>query len=85
MAPIYDQLAAALKSETNLIIAKMDVTMNDVPEQFDVQGFPTIYFSPAGPEGKPLKYVGGRTLKDMQEFLNKNSVASFKKDVKTEL
>ena len=36
-----------LKSEKNLVIAKMDATANDAPEEFSASGFPTIYFAPA--------------------------------------
>ena len=34
----------------------MDATANDVPKQFQVQGFPTIYFVPADDKKSPKKY-----------------------------
>jgi protein disulfide-isomerase A3 len=38
LAPKYDELAAKLKSETGITIAKMDATANDVPANYDVKG-----------------------------------------------
>lgn len=37
-------------------MAKMDATANDVPPQFQVQGFPTIYYAPKGKKSSPRKY-----------------------------
>ena len=38
------------------MIAKMDATANDVPSQYDVRGFPTIYFVPKGSKDTPKRY-----------------------------
>lgn len=35
-------------------IVKMDATANDVPPQYNVQGFPTIFWKPKG--GVPRNY-----------------------------
>lgn len=85
LAPIYEELAKKLKPDRNLIIAKFDATANDVPDQFEVQGFPTIYFSVSGKKDQPILYKGDRTGKDLEDFLQKNAVASFKSEEKTEL
>jgi protein disulfide-isomerase A4 len=79
LEPIYKDLAKKLKSETNLVIAKMDATVNDAPEGYGVEGFPTIYFAPAGKKDTPLKYNGGRDVASMEKFIKENAVASFKK------
>jgi hypothetical protein len=34
----------------------MDATENDVPSQYDVRGFPTIYFAPKDSKTNPKKY-----------------------------
>jgi len=78
LEPIYLSLAKKLKKEKNLVIAKMDATANDAPEDYSAEGFPTIYFSPAGSE-KPLKYEGGRAVDDFVTYLKENAKASFKK------
>merc|ERR1712223_195959 len=46
LAPKYDELGEAMKEE-NVVIAKMDATANDVPDGFDVSGFPTLYWLPS--------------------------------------
>lgn len=76
--PEYVKLATSLKSETNLVIAKMDATANDPPLAYKVEGFPTIYFIPAGTE-TPLKYEGNRDLADLKKFMAKHATKSFQK------
>ena len=38
LAPVYDEVASALIDETDIVIAKMDATANDVPAQYQVSG-----------------------------------------------
>jgi protein disulfide isomerase len=72
LAPTYDELAKKLLPSKSLVIAKMDATANDIPNpQFDVQGFPTIYFKAAGKP--PVSYNGGRTVKDFVDYLKKEA------------
>ena len=40
--------------DENVDIVKMDATANDVPPSFNVKGFPTIFWKPAG--GSPVAY-----------------------------
>uniref|UniRef100_A0A914Y5W4 Protein disulfide-isomerase n=1 Tax=Panagrolaimus superbus TaxID=310955 RepID=A0A914Y5W4_9BILA len=78
--PKYAQLAAKLKSEQpNLILAKFDATANDAPKDFNVEGFPTIYFAPSGKKTTPVKYSGNRDLDHLTEFMKKHAVKSFQK------
>ena len=44
------------------MIAKVDSTANDVPSEFNVKGFPTIYFVPAGGDKEPIVYDGAREV-----------------------
>lgn len=69
LAPKYDELAKTLEDEDTLVIAKMDATANDVPKSYEVKGFPTLFFKPAG--GQPKKYEGGREVKDFLTYLSK--------------
>lgn len=58
----------------------MDATANDAPQEFKVEGFPTIYFAPAGKKDKPIKYdSGSRAVSDFMKFMKEHAVASFKK------
>uniref|UniRef100_A0A7E5A0H4 Protein disulfide-isomerase n=1 Tax=Panagrellus redivivus TaxID=6233 RepID=A0A7E5A0H4_PANRE len=78
--PKYKQLAAKLQAEQpNLILAKFDATANDAPENFNVEGFPTIYFAPSGKKSTPIKYSGNRDLDDLTKFMKKHAVKSFQK------
>lgn len=72
--PAYEKVAKSFESE-NVIIAKMDATTNDFDrEKFDVSGFPTIYFIPAGKP--PVAYEGDRTADDMMAFVKSHLTAS---------
>lgn len=73
LAPKYDELATKLKGETNIVIAKMDATANDVPPYFDVKGFPTLYFVPRDSKQAPKQYQGGREVNDFIKYLAKEA------------
>uniref|UniRef100_A0AC35U9B3 Protein disulfide-isomerase n=1 Tax=Rhabditophanes sp. KR3021 TaxID=114890 RepID=A0AC35U9B3_9BILA len=74
----YSQLAEKLKKEQpNLVLGKMDATSNDPPLGFGVEGFPTIYFAPAGKKSEPIKYTGNRDLDDLVKFMKKHAVKSY--------
>jgi protein disulfide-isomerase A1 len=70
LAPILDEAATTLQSEEDVVIAKLDATANDVPAEFDVQGYPTLYF--VTPSGKMVSYDGGRTADEIVEYIRKN-------------
>uniref|UniRef100_F1L1D5 Protein disulfide-isomerase n=1 Tax=Ascaris suum TaxID=6253 RepID=F1L1D5_ASCSU len=77
--PKYKELATKLKQqEPNLVLAKFDATANDHPENFTVEGFPTIYFVPSGKKGSPIKYTGDRDIDDLIKFMKEHAVVSFK-------
>ncbi|XP_074469112.1 protein disulfide isomerase family A, member 8 isoform X1 [Sebastes fasciatus] len=69
LEPVYKELAETLSSDPNMVIAKMNAADNDVPQGYDVQGYPTIYFAPVGKKDEPIRYEGGRELRDFLKFL----------------
>ncbi|XP_033823789.1 protein disulfide-isomerase A3 [Periophthalmus magnuspinnatus] len=73
LEPKYTELGEKLSSDPNVIIAKMDATANDVPSPYEVSGFPTIYFSPAGQKNSPKKYNGGREVSDFISYLKREA------------
>ncbi|XP_078438564.1 protein disulfide-isomerase-like [Wolffia australiana] len=79
LAPILEEVALDLQNETEVIIAKMDATANDVPSEFEVRGYPTVYFRTSG--GDLLKYEGNRTKADILSFIQKNKTSPPKEDV----
>jgi len=73
LAPKYEELAKKLQDESDIVIAKMDATANDVPSLYDVKGFPTLYFVPKNSKKSPLRYNGGRETDDFIKYLAKES------------
>jgi protein disulfide-isomerase A3 len=51
-------------------MTQIDATGNDIPEGFDVTGFPTIYLVPK--TNQPVKYQGNRELNDLIDFIGKH-------------
>ncbi|XP_051139321.1 protein disulfide-isomerase [Andrographis paniculata] len=71
LAPILDEVADSFKNDADVLIAKIDSTANDIPQDtFDVKGYPTLYFRSS--TGNLLKYDGDRTKESIIDFINKN-------------
>ena len=45
-----------------------------MPTEFDVQGYPTLYF--VTPSGKMVLYDGGRTADEIVDYIRKNKETS---------
>lgn len=72
LTPIYDELAEKLKDE-DVVIAKMDATANDVPPEFNVRGFPTLFWLPKDAKDKPVAYNEGREVDAFIQFIAKHA------------
>merc|ERR1712137_8276 len=73
LAPKYEELGQLYASDelSKLVtIAKVDATLNDVPDE--IQGFPTIKLFPAGKKDAPVDYSGTRTVEDLVKFIQEN-------------
>lgn len=80
LAPKYDELAALYADsefKDKVVIAKVDATANDVPDE--IRGFPTIKMYAAGSKGEPVTYSGSRTVEDLITFIKENG--KFKAEV----
>lgn len=92
LTPIYEELGQKLKDE-DVAIVKMDATANDVPEPYEVRGFPTLFWVPKDKKDKPVKYEGGREVNDFIKYIAKEATNELKgydrsgkpKESKTEL
>jgi protein disulfide-isomerase A6 len=63
-------VAAAFAGENNVIVAEVDVTKNqDLGKTYDVSGFPTLKFFPAGEDRSPVDYESSREADGMLEVL----------------
>ncbi|KAM4718422.1 protein disulfide-isomerase A4 [Anableps anableps] len=82
LEPDYLALGKKYKSEKNLVIAKMDATANDVPnDSYKVEGFPTIYFAPSNSKQSPVKLEGGdRTVEGLSKFVEQHATKLQKRD-----
>lgn len=67
LAPIWDELGENFKDQTDIVIAKMDSTANEL-EEVKIQSFPTIKFFPKGSK-EIVDYNGERTLDGFTKFL----------------
>ncbi|XP_050388560.1 protein disulfide-isomerase A4 [Patella vulgata] len=83
--PIYKKLAKQVKDQKNLVIAKIDATANDSPDNFKTEGFPTIYFATAKDKENPIKFEGKREIEDFEKFMREHATVSFGKSSKEEL
>ncbi|KAJ9673596.1 hypothetical protein PVL29_023264 [Vitis rotundifolia] len=71
LAPILDEVAISFENDADVVIAKLDATANDIPnDTFDVKGYPTLYFKSAS--GNVAQYEGDRSKEDIIEFIQKN-------------
>uniref|UniRef100_A0A6A7FUF1 Protein disulfide-isomerase A4 n=2 Tax=Hirondellea gigas TaxID=1518452 RepID=A0A6A7FUF1_9CRUS len=70
LEPVFKQLANQLSSSApHVVVAKFDATSNDVPVNFDVAGFPTIYYVRATDRNNPVKFDGDRTVQGFKAFV----------------
>jgi len=81
LAPEYEKLGDAFEDVQDVIIAKIDATENDTPE--DIRGFPTLVFYPKG-KHDGVKYQGDRTADAMIEWVKSQATVDTTA-VKTEL
>eukprot|EP00771_Trimastix_marina_P000007 gnl/Trimastix_PCT/1002.p1 GENE.gnl/Trimastix_PCT/1002~~gnl/Trimastix_PCT/1002.p1 ORF type:complete len:493 (-),score=175.94 gnl/Trimastix_PCT/1002:138-1571(-) len=72
MQPAYEKLAKEFKDDANVIIAEMDLTVNDAPPSLGITGFPTLKLFPANHKDTPVAYTGSRGFADMKKFIREN-------------
>ena len=71
LEPTYKEVGEAMQADEEVVIAKLDGTLNDLIDQrFPVQGFPALFFISA--EGEVKSHEGGRTFDDIVKFVNEN-------------
>jgi len=74
LLPTWEKLAEKHNvAGSKLRIAKIDATNNFVPSNFEVRGFPSIFWVPAGKGNAPLKYEGGREFDDFEKYIKSHA------------
>jgi len=71
LAPIYDETAAALAANENVLLVKVDATENEIPG-VSIQGFPTLKFYKKGDKQNPVDYSGERNKEGFMAFFKEN-------------
>jgi len=70
LAPTYEKVATAFKSDEDVVIANLDADKyKDLAEKYGVSGFPTLKFFPKSNKAGD-EYEGGRDLDDFVAFIN---------------
>jgi len=73
LAPVWDELGAAVSNINDLVIAKFDATANEV-DGISIRGYPTLKFYPKDNKAG-IEYDGDRDLEAFKNWLNKHSTA----------
>lgn len=82
LEPVFNDLGKKYRSVQNIVIAKMDATANDLPnDKYKVEGFPTIYFAPKNNKHNPVKFQSGsRDLEGLSTFIEEHASKSIPKE-----
>nr|AII97805.1 BLTX433 [Nephila pilipes] len=72
LAPIYDELAEKYKDSSDVVIAKMDATANEL-EHTKINSFPTIKLYKKG-TNEVIDFNGERTLEGIRRFIDTDGV-----------
>jgi protein disulfide-isomerase A6 len=77
LAPVWDELGEAMKSQSEVVIAKVDADAHrSLGERYGVSGFPTLkLFKKGGSTTAPEDFNGGREIDDLVKFVNENTGA----------
>ncbi|XP_025413413.1 protein disulfide-isomerase [Sipha flava] len=68
LAPIFDKVGEHFANQDDIVIAKMDATVNEL-EHTKISSFPTLTYYPKGENPKAIEYNGDRTLEAIIKFI----------------
>ena len=67
--PIYNKIAKKYKDDKSVLVAKIDGHSNDLPPDFDHEGFPYLFLIQAKDHAVPIKYTGDREYEAIVKFI----------------
>merc|ERR1711911_577216 len=76
LTPIYEELGEKMADE-DVEIVKMDATANMCRPQFNVRGFPTLFWLPKDTK-TPKTYEGGREVDDFVKYIAEHATSELK-------
>ena len=66
-----NDVAKAFENESSCKVIAINGDENrQLMEKYDIKGYPTVKFFPAGDKEHPLDYTGMRELEDVVDFMN---------------
>ena len=71
LAPIWDELGAAFKDNSDIVIAKFDATVNEA-DGVEVKGYPTLTWYPKSNKAG-VSFDGERDLASLKKFIEDSS------------
>ena len=73
VAPLWDTIGDLYSNHSNLVIAKIDASENEVylPGVL-IKGLPSIYLFKGFDKTNPVKYLGDKSLEGLVSFLDDN-------------
>jgi len=79
LLPTWEKLAKKYNVDgSKLRVAKIDATANFIPSSFEVHGYPSIFWVPAGKGAQPVKYEGGREMDEFETYIKEHATESSK-------
>ena len=79
LAPTWDTLAENFASNTDIVIAKMDSTLNELAD-VKVTSYPTLIYFPKGDKATTVPFEGDRNLATLTAFLEEQVAAAANAD-----
>lgn len=77
LAPIFDELGSKMIDE-DVEIVKFEGTKNELPRQFHLQGYPTLFWLPKNSKDEPVMYSDGNNLENFIKYIAKHATSELK-------
>jgi len=69
LKPQYKKVADHFADDDSVTVAAFDATSSTIPTQYNVEGYPTLFFVPKGSK-TPIPYEGDRSSQAIVNFIN---------------